>query len=483
MKPKKIKPKKIKSINFTLWLNFTVFSIATVFIMAVVIMAIYYNVYSSRARDKVFNLGSEITTSLSMGNYTNEKALNRYLQTLEYDDGVKIFLIRDDLSVIYPSANTYDEQYLADMLALAKNKLSDSEGGLGAVYRTDNANLRFSVRLDYGGEESAILIVNYFMGLAQKISQTLALYILLVSLIVILLAFIVSYFISIKLSVPLNSVTVTASELAKGNYDVKFAETEYEEVAQLSDTLNYVAKEIKKSDAMKKQLIANVSHDLKTPLTMIKAYASMIREISGDNPEKREKHLQVIIDETDRLTWLVNDVLSVSKVTADSDLNKKVFNLSDYLYGIIDKFAYLQETQGYSIMVDIDPNLYTLADSEKIGQVLYNLISHAVNYTGEDKKIYISLKNDLVSGRIKFFVRDTGKGITGEDLENIWNRYYRIKETHTRPVKGTGLGLNIVKIVLENHRFDFGVKSEIEKGSTFWVDFPSVPEEPIENSK
>ena len=79
--------------------------------------------------------------------------------------------------------------------------------------------------------------------------------------------------------------------------------------------------------------------------------------------------------------------------------------------------------------------------------------------------------------RVKFSVRDTGKGIEKSELSEIWNRYYRVKENHTRPVKGTGLGLNIVKAILENHSFDYGVESEVGKGSTFWVDFPSIPPE------
>ena len=211
---------------------------------------------------------------------------------------------------------------------------------------------------------------------------------------------------------------------------------------------------------------------------MIKAYASMIREISGNNPEKREQHLQVIIDEADRLTGLVNDVLDVSKVSSNIDaVTVKVFNLTEFLYGIINKFKYLQETQNYSFMVDVDSNLYTRADEEKIGQVIYNLLGNAVNYTGSDKTVYISLKKSLTEDRIKLTIKDTGKGIAKEDLSEIWNRYYRVKEEHSRPVKGTGLGLSIVKIILENHAFDFGVESEIGKGSSFWVDFPSVPEE------
>jgi signal transduction histidine kinase len=270
--------------------------------------------------------------------------------------------------------------------------------------------------------------------------------------------------------------------MAKGDYSVHFDAMEYKEVAQLSDTLNYAKDEIEKSDQFQKELLANVSHDFKTPLTMIKAYASMVKEISGNDPEKRDKHLQVIIDESDRLTGLVNDVLSASKISSGLEqINKKVFNLTEYLYSIINKFEYLQETQGYSFMVDIDPNLYTLADEEKIGQVIYNLLSNAVNYTGDDKKVYISLKDNPQENRIKFSVRDTGKGISDDELKNIWDRYYRSADVHSRPVKGTGLGLNIVKVILNSHSFDYGVTSELGKGSTFYVDFPSVSSRPQDN--
>ena len=120
--------------------------------------------------------------------------------------------------------------------------------------------------------------------------------------------------------------------------------------------------------------------------------------------------------------------------------------------------------------------MYTCADANKIKQVVYNLLSNAVNYTGEDKTVFISLKKTVDGERIKLIIRDTGKGISKEDLPDIWDRYYRAKENHSRPVKGTGLGLSIVKLILQNHSFDFGVESEIGKGSSFWVDFPAISE-------
>jgi signal transduction histidine kinase len=223
---------------------------------------------------------------------------------------------------------------------------------------------------------------------------------------------------------------------------------------------------------MQKELIANVSHDFKTPLTMIKAYASMIREISGNNPEKRNKHALVIEEEADRLTSLVNDVLDLSKVRSGIDTLKiSTFDLSAYTYEILDRFNYLTETQGYRFVVNVADGLYTSADQLKIGQVLYNLIGNAVNYTGENKTVFVDLRK-YTDDIIRFDVRDTGKGIKPEELATIWERYYRSSEMHKRPVKGTGLGLSIVKSILQKHGFLFGVDSEVGKGSSFYVLFP-----------
>lgn len=474
MKRKQKGVKKLKSINFSLWLNFTLLAVIIAFVMAIISVIIVTSVYAEQARDKLQSVGSTVTAYLQ----SNERSLDLLLRETEYSNGVSIFIIRSNGLLIFPTYAEISTSDVAELLDEAEEKTQDKDIGTAVIYSTDNDSMSYVAWLNYNG--GAYLIINYSLEIANTTTRALAVYILAVCLIAVLVAFIVSYFISGRLAGPINSITSTANELAKGNYDVKFASAQYSEVAQLSDTLNYVTGEIKKSDEFQKQLLANVSHDLKTPLTMIKAYASMVKEISGNDPEKRDKHLQVIIDEADRLTGLVNDVLNVSKVSADNRLNKKVFNLTDYVYGVVDKFGYLQETQGYNIMVDIDPNLYTCADEEKIGQVLYNLVSNAVNYTGEDKTIYVSLKDNPAAGRIKFAVRDTGKGIAKEDMDSIWNRFYRVKENHARPVKGTGLGLSIVKLILENHRFDFGVESEVNKGSTFWVDFPSVPETPHE---
>ena len=146
-------------------------------------------------------------------------------------------------------------------------------------------------------------------------------------------------------------------------------------------------------------------------------------------------------------------------------------NLSEFVHTVIERFDYLVETAGYSIERDIEDELYTDADVEKLEQVVYNLIGNAVNYTGDDKRIIVGLKR-TDGGKIRFTVSDTGKGIPPEEIDTIWDRYYRSSETHKRPIRGTGLGLSIVKTILQKHGFEFGVESEVGKGSTFYVLFP-----------
>ena len=136
---------------------------------------------------------------------------------------------------------------------------------------------------------------------------------IIITILLVLIALFLSMIVADRLAKPIVRVTKEAEQLAHGRYDIQFDGTGYDEAERLAETLTYASHEINRVDAMQRDLIANASHDLRTPLTMLKAYAEMIRDLSGDNPVKRAEHLQVIIEETDRLTAFVNDILDLSK--------------------------------------------------------------------------------------------------------------------------------------------------------------------------
>lgn len=466
-KPKKQKVRKLNSVNTAMFCYFVLLAFLLVLAIGLVFSIVLINTVENNARERVEAVGHEVEAQAKIP-FALEPCIKHNRR-----EGFIIVVANEDWQIVAPE--DYDESI--DVYSMLKDRVIVNESvGFSEVYRSGKT-VNYTSKITFNGKPHYV-VVTYSVAVIRDTANTLQLYMLLVSLGVLCIAFIISFGFSRKLTSGLKTMSDTAVRFAKGDYTVEFFNADYKELAQLSDTMNYVRDEVKKSEDFQHEILANVTHDLKTPLTMIKAYASMIKEISGDDKEKREKHLQVIIDEADRLTGLVNDVLSVSKLKANmTEINPKVINLTELVYGIINKFGYLQDSKGYSLMVDIEPNLYTRADEEKISQVIYNLLGNAANYTGEDKTVYISLKSNMDGKRIKFSVRDTGKGISKEDLPEIWNRYYRVKENHTRPVKGTGLGLSIVKAILETHSFDYGVESELGKGSTFWVDFPSVPAE------
>lgn len=478
MKSNKRKPTKLKRFNGVFLRCFILLAVLLTVLVEVFCYFILRGTFYSNAREKLIDAGNGVVGYLATGVHS-DRDITLYLYSY-LDDGLNVYIIDGEGNLILP----LDENELGvqiDDTDAVLGKLGSVNFGEAIVFKNDSRLVYASPVFIQGGTGECYLVVSYSLSVMQKATGVSIMYFILIGLMVLMLASAASITISQKLTSGIRNLSATAVQFSKGDYTVNFANADYQELADLSDTLNSVRDEVKKSGDFQRELLANVTHDLKTPLTMIKAYASMIREISGGDPEKREKHLQVIIDEADRLTGLVNDVLSVSKVSSNLDeVTPKIFNLTEFLYSIINKFSYLQETQGYNLMVDIDADVYTRADEEKIGQVIYNLLGNAVNYTGEDKTVYISLKRSPLDDRIKFSVRDTGKGIAKEDIPEIWNRYYRVKETHARPVKGTGLGLSIVQIILKNHNFDFGVESELGKGSTFWIDFPEVSSKPVQ---
>ena len=330
------------------------------------------------------------------------------------------------------------------------------------------------------GGEGVYLYVHQSLEFVEAVGRSMNARMIWIAVFVFVLTFALSSTISGVLSRPLDEIAGKAKRLAKGDFDVDFKGEDYfEEMEAVSASLNFAKDELSKADRMQKELLANVSHDFKTPLTMIKAYAEMIVEFAGENKEKRDRSANVIIEEADRLSSLVNDMLDLSKIRAGIQaLQLERFDVSEYLEEILARFDYLAETQGYRFCVDIDKALYTFADRQKLGQVMYNLIGNAVNYTGDDKVVRIRLK--LESDAIRFEVSDSGRGIPEEELAEIWERYYRSSETHKRPVKGTGLGLSIVKTILEKHNFRFGVNSVVGVGSSFYAFFPLCADEGAE---
>ena len=339
--------------------------------------------------------GKTIQTELLQYTGSDYTIFVRY-QASRYNLGV--YILEEDGTILFPASETTTPDLDADSLDFTekverlKERLS-SVPNKAVIYEDPTGEFVYGAEMSYN-KRPVYLYVCKPLQLIENVVAQMNIRTLLLAVFVLLLSFTISSAISGVLTKPITEMTEKAKLLARGDFSVDFHGKSYgSEMELLAETLNFARDEIAKADQMQKELIANVSHDFKTPLTMIKAYASMIQEISGNNPEKRNKHTQVIIDEADRLTSLVNDVLDLSKIRSGIDsLKPQVFDLSEYTLGVLEKFEYLSERDGYRFETEIEKDLYTQADPIKIGEVLYNLIGNAVNYTGENKLVKVSLK-------------------------------------------------------------------------------------------
>ncbi len=474
-------------LNLILWLTFLLFAIVLVAVFTVVqnfeLNRRYREQIDNSLQEAAFRLRESFSDemfapsklSALMLSVTNEYNVSAYLFS---EDDVFIFpnlpegQEGEDYRTVVASVRERIKQFVAEMEEAGKP--TDITDAHAKISMPDSAGYAIAVRME---NKICYLYLTSSLEMLHRLSADMMWFSLITALFAVALSFVLSGFVSMLITKPVTEVAERAKELARGHYDVRSGRDYFcTELNDLSRSLDYASTEISKTDRMQKELIANISHDFKTPLTMIKGYAAMIREISGNDPEKRDKHTQIIIEEADRLAALVGDVLDLSRLRAGIDESERtVFNLTEDVYSVVNRFGYLTETQGYVFETDLDDDVYTYAGKARVEQVLYNLIGNAVNYTGEDKRVIVRLKRR--EGCSRFEVQDSGKGIPPDEIDTIWERYYRASELHKRPVQGTGLGLSIVKSVLLKYSIPFGVQSEEGKGSCFWVDFPDPPDE------
>ena len=334
----------------------------------------------------------------------------------------------------------------------------------------ENESIIYSVVVTDSSDLPVLILLNAVISPVTATVNTLNKMLIAISAALLFFALIMAVIISRRISKPIVSLTDDAKKLAGGDYNVKFSASDFREIGELASALDYAKHELSKVDALRRDLIANISHDLRTPLTMISGYAEVMRDLPGENTAE---NLQVIIDESNRLTTLVNDVLDISKLESGVwTVSPSEFSLTDAISSAIKSYNKLTERGNYKIIFRPEYNVTVNTDKTILMQVFYNLLGNAVTYTGDDKTVYVSQSIDSETRNVRITVTDTGDGIAPEKLPLIWDRYYKVDKIHRRASVGTGLGLSIVRGSMELLGGGYGVKSTPGAGSDFWFELP-----------
>lgn len=459
---------KKNSLHIKIWQYFLIFSLLILgFLWAFQVLFLNQFYRISKTKD-IASVASTIEQ------YKNNSNLSNIIDKAAMTKSVCVEIVNEKASTLYSSmyfgkgcVSSKEESLGYKKNFIRSNKSRQTYELINPMF--DNRTLVQAVKLD----SETYAFINTSMDPIDGTVDILQTQLIYVTVIVLVLSFIIAYFISHHISKPIVQMNKAAKGLAEGKFQVSFkSDEDIQELNELASTLNYARDELAKTDELRQDLMANVSHDLKTPLTMIKAYAEMSRDLHAKNKQKQQEDMDIIISEVDRLTILVNDILELSSMQSNiNELNKVDFDLIHLTNEILHRYKVLQEKENYIFEFNhSEQELIINADKKKIEQVIYNLINNAINYTGKDNKVIINIIQE--DNDILIEIKDTGKGIKEEEIPYIWDKYYKNKKKHKRNLVGTGLGLSIVKNALQLHHFDFGVTSEKNKGTCFYFHIP-----------
>lgn len=468
-----------RSIKFKTWLYFILFTgflMIVLWFLQVLFLNNFYEVMKVSQTEKVVK---NIKTSYVSSSY---KDFIKKTEKISDSNDIYIYISSFDGDTMYfkPSGdNTSSRYYLEQINTVNQRLFSEQKTYITLrIKGQDDSKITLACGIILTGKDKTPLIVYVFSPLwpVSSTIQILTNQLVYVTFIALALACLISFYLSVRITRPIRKISNSAERLAGGEYGIVFKGGHYTEINNLADTLTRASIELEKSDMMQKDLIANVSHDLRTPLTMIKSYAEMIKDISGNNPEKREAHLNVIIEETDRLNTLVGDLLTISRMQSGKmTLNPGSFNITDAANSILNTYRIMEDSEGYHFELNSPARFIVNGDEDKIKQVISNLVTNAMKFCGEDKTVIVTLKK---RGRmILCRVEDHGIGIAPSELGHVWERYYKSSSNMVRSAEGSGLGLSIVKEILTLHKVDFGVDSTVGQGTTFWFELPYVKAE------
>ena len=319
----------------------------------------------------------------------------------------------------------------------------------------------------YGSDEKAVLYVGTTLNAVGSTARIIRIQLIWVTLLSIIIAFVLALFMSKSFSKPVSQLNEKAHKLGENGNDTAFDEGFCTELDELNSTLDSTSEKLKKNREVQNELLANVSHDLRTPLTMIKGYAEMIRDISREDEKQCAEDVAVIVEEADRLTALVNEILEYSELQmTDSEAVLNDVDLSEVVSSVTASFEKLYSKDGYVFERSIAESVHVRGNVSRLQRAVYNLLDNAVRHAGEDKWVGVSLSDD--SAKAVIAISDHGSGIASDELEHIWDRYYTKRQRSGKGV--SGLGLAIVKQIVSQHSGTCKAESEVGKGSTFRIE-------------
>ena len=476
--------RKTRSFQFKLWMYFilfTAFIFTVLWLLQTVFLQSFYDAMlisnTKAAAEKI----SANSRSESVDTLIDELAHNNTILVFVTDQSGNVLYAADEFRQLHSKRkNGPDEmgrhgdgkrdsyRMLPDGYDSFLSELKSSSTGV--TEKNSGSLYVYGTYIDYYNcSEPAVLYVGTTLDTVGSSVSIISMQLVWVTLLSLLSGFVLSWFIARRFSSPLASLSEKARHLGEKEYSPGFRKGFCSELDQLSTTLDTTNDKLNRSRDFQMELLANVSHDLRTPVTMIKGYAEMIRDISWEDEEQCRKDLEVVIKEADRLTALVNEIMEYSELQTDTVHEDFVpVDMSRLVRKVADSFDTLYKPEGIRLERQIAEGISVSGSGSRLERALFNLMDNAFRHTGNGRNILVSLTAG--NGTAVLAVTDYGEGIPADELPHIWDRYYTSRQRKGKGV--SGLGLAIVRQITEMHGGTCDVTTQQGKGSTFRITLP-----------
>ena len=425
----------------------------------------YLQSFTTNIMKEGYELSELVTTN------ADAQKINDKLEDLNFKYNAGVDIYSENCVLIYSS-----DQYAQIMQSVNKPNLINE-----TIMKKEVLKIVTHSRLGYQELLAGITIIDkdntikgviLLMAPLAPVKETIGILkeqLIYITAVLIVISFILSYFFSKAFTKPILQIKEGADEMAKGNFDILFKVKNKDELGDLAATMNNLSGQLKKIEQIRKDLIANVSHEFRTPLSLIYGYAETVRDVTGNNFDKRTKQLNIIMEESERLSEMVNDILDYSSLQSNSGgYNIQKIALDETLLCVTNRFEYIRQKAKIDLITEIPKNhAFVMADEKRISQVFYNLINNAFAHSDSDLPIIARIK--VVGDKYRVEIKNRGKIIPSDEIEYIWERFHKV-DRQRNIGGGSGLGLSIVKTILEAHSAKYGVYSNLEDGTVFWFE-------------
>ncbi|MCX7842115.1 MAG: HAMP domain-containing histidine kinase [Clostridia bacterium] len=462
----------MKSIAVKLWSGMMLLVIVFLTLMWLFQIVFLESFYASQRIGEVKGRALEMLKNL---NEASKAELENRLDRFIYDYNCSIELVDSKGDILYSNGAARQMPMMFQSIlrsGLINQVLSGSIISVPLTHpRFSSSYVLIGIPAKKGEEIAGALLINMPLAPVKDTASILKKQLIYISIILFFAALLLSFILSRAFIKPLLIIIRATGEIASGNLGVRLKTKSRDEIGMLCMAINHLGEELSKTEQLRRDFIANVSHELRTPLSLIRGYAETIRDVTGQNEEKRAKQLEIIIEESQRLGSIVDDILDLSQMQSamkplsigDFDINKTILDISE-------RYELVSSQSGISLKVNDLGSVVVRGNEARIQQVLHNLLNNAFNHSKSGGSIEVGIRTNGEKARIE--VSDTGEGISQEDISHIWERYYKSDKPRNGKRLGTGLGLAIVKNILEAHECNYGVESTLGKGTTFWFELP-----------